>query len=215
MGLFSFFASGKPAYTDKVWKTKDVAMKGMITEALKSITQNQVPVVFCYFDDKVTEVISFLTTAGVPYFHLTDNTIELASSQNNVILVGNTCLLDSSNRLARFFQLVSKTSKPHFLFAGHYPLPSKENKVIEKLSTSFPVSSLTFCSSIDDPSFELFGADRIMMLLDNLGMEEEECIEHAMVSKAMARTREKIEVNVKQEIVTETEQECFLKNLKK
>jgi preprotein translocase subunit SecA len=215
MGLFSFFTSAKPVYTDKVWKKRDVAMKGMITEALKSITQNQVPVVFCYFVDKVTEVISFLTTAVVPYFHLTDDTIELASSQSKAVLVCNTSLVNSSTHLVRFFQSVSKTSKLHFLFAGHYPLPSKENKVIEKLSTSFPASSITFCSSIDDPSFELFGADRIMMLLDKLGMEEEECIEHAMVSKAMARAREKIEVNVKHEIVSETETEWFLKNLKK
>jgi preprotein translocase subunit SecA len=215
MGLFSFFTSVKQPYTDKVWKTRGVAMKGMITEALKSITQNQVPVVVCYFADRITEVISFLTTAGVPYFYLTDDTIELASSQRNVVLVSNTSLVNSSTRLAMFFQSVSKTNKLHFLFAGHYPLPSKENKVIEKLSASFPASTITFCSSIDDPSFELFGADRIMILLDKLGMEEEECIEHAMVSKAMARAREKIEVNVKHEIVSETEKEWFLKNLKK
>lgn len=108
-------------------------MKGMIMEALKSITQNQVPVVVCYFADRVTEVISFLTTASVPYFHLTDDTIELASNQNNVVFVCTTSLVNSSTRLARFFQSVSKTGKLHFLFTGHYPLPSKENKVIEKL----------------------------------------------------------------------------------
>jgi len=214
MGLFSFLKSDKPLYADKVWKTKPVAMKGMITEALKAITQNQVPVVVCYFEDTITEVITFLTTAGVPYFHLTNDSMGDAARQSNVVLVCDASLIASSSGLTGLLNTISTKSMVQFLFAGHYPLPAKENKIIEKLS-SYRSAEITFCSSIDDPSFEPFGADRIVAILDQLGLKEDECIEHPMVSKAMANARAKIEGMVKHEVAAKSEGEWFLKNMKK
>ncbi len=214
MGLFSFLKSDKPVYTDKVWKTRPVAMKGMITEALKDITQKQVPVVFCYFEDTITEVITFLTTAGVPYFHLTNDSMGDATGQSNVVLVCHASLISSSSGLIGLLNVLSSGSKVQFLFAGHYPLPAKENKIIEKLS-SYPSAEITFCSSIDEPSFEPFGADRIVAILDQLGLREDECIEHPMVSKAMANARAKIEGMVKHEVTAKSEGEWFIRNIKK
>lgn len=215
MGLFSFLKSDKPVYIDKVWKTRSVAIKGMITETLIAIKQNQVPVVFCYFEETLSEIISFLTTAGVPYFHLNNDSLGEASSQNDVVFVCDASLLNLSSGLTGLLNAISAKRKVQFLFAGHYPLPSKENKIIGKLSSSYPQSTIMFCSSIDDPSFEPFGADRIMSVLDQLGLKEDECIDHAMVSKAMERAREKIESKVQHEISTKSEGEWFLKNVKK
>ena len=63
--------------------------------------------------------------------------------------------------------------------------------------------------------FKTAGADRIMSVLDQLGLKEDECIEHAMVTRAMANAREKIESMVKYEVVAKSEEEWFLKNIKK
>ncbi len=214
MGLFSFLKSGKPVFADKVWRTRPEAMKGMITEALKAITQNQVPVIFCYFEDTLSEVNTFLVTADVPYFQLTNDSIGMASEQRRVVLVCDASLISSSNGLIGLLNTISSRGRLQFLFAGHYPLPAKENKIMEKL-TSYPSAEITFCSSIDAPSFEPFGADRIMSILDQLGLKEDECIEHSMVSKAMAKAREKIEGMVKHEVAAKSEREWFLKNIRK
>lgn len=214
MGLFSFLKSNKPVFADKVWRTRPEAMKGMIMEALKAITQNQVPVVFCYFENTITEIISFLTASDVPYFQLTNDSIGEASGQNKVVLICDASLISSSNGLMGLLTAISSRSKLHFLFAGHYPLPDKENKIIEKLS-SYTSAEITFCSSIDGPSFEPFGADRIISVLDQLGLKEDECIEHSMVSKAMANAREKIAGIVKHEVAAKSEEEWFLKNIRK
>lgn len=215
MGLFSFLKSDKPEYADKVWKTRPVAIKGMITEALLAIRQNQVPVVFCFFEDTISEVIFFLNSAGVPHFHLSDSTTGEAINQGNVVFVCDAFLILSSSGLMGLFKSISATSKIQFLFAGHYPLPARENKFIEKLSVSYPQSSITFFSSMDDPAFEPFGIDRIKTMLDAMGLQPDECIEHTMVSKSMARVREKIESTVHNEVLTKLESEWFLKNLKK
>jgi preprotein translocase subunit SecA len=214
MGIFDFMKTVKPSYSDKVWKKRPEAIKGMITEAMMAITQNQVPVVLGCFEDTITEVMVFLTSASVPNFYLNTDSFGDASNQSKVVFVCHTAHILSSSGLTGFLSAVSKERKIRFLFAGHYPLPSKENKIIEKLSSSYPTSSISFYSSINDAAFEPFGADRIAALLSQLGLKEDECIEHIMVSKAMARAREKIESKVHHEIVAKSESEWFITNVK-
>ncbi len=185
----------------------------MITEAMLLMRQNQVPVVFGYFEDKIAEIISFLSAEGVPYFHVNNDNLGEATSQSNVVFVCPASLIASSTGTIGLLNHLPAKSKIQFLFDGHHPLPSREIKVLEKLSY-YPDCPITFCSSIDEPSFKAFGADRILTLLDQLGMDENEFIEHAMVRKAMARAREKIESMVPREIASETEKEWFLKNMK-
>ena len=213
MGLLSFLNPDKPTYPDKVWKTRPVAIKGMITDALVRIKSNEVPLVFCYFEDTTKEVISFLTSAGVPHFYLSSETINAAAEQSNVVFVGDASLILSSDSLMRF--MLSVKNKIHFLFKGHYPLPTKEREFTERLAKSHPQSVITFYSSIDDPAFEPFGAERINAVLDTMGLKPDECIEHTLVTKSMARARAKIESMVSSEIKTKSESEWFVKNVKK
>ncbi len=50
----------------------------------------------------------------------------------------------------------------------------------------------TFFSAIDDPLMRTFGGERIVALLDALGLEPDELIEHRMVSEAIANARRKL-----------------------
>jgi len=190
-----------------------MAWRGMITEALKALTQNEIAIVFTFFDKTQLEVIDFLSESNVPYFQITTNEIGEAGRQEKVVFLGNVELLQSSATMSLINTWSTKT-KVTFLFAGHYPLPSKEQPVIQKLNTSFPKSEIIFCSSLDNPSFKIFGSDRIVELLDNLGMKEDEAIEHAMVTKAMANARTKVESSVRHETKADSEEEWFAKNVK-
>jgi hypothetical protein len=212
MSLFSFLKSDKPTFTDKVWRNKPMAWRGMITEAMKALTQNEIAIVFTFFDKTQLEVIDFLSESNVPYFQITTNEIGEAGRQEKVVFLGNVELLQSSATMSLINTWSAKT-KVTFLFAGHYPLPSKEQPIIQKLNTSFPKSEIIFCSSLDNPSFKIFGSDRIVDLLDNLGMKEDEAIEHAMVTKAMANARTKVESSVRHETKSDSEEEWFAKNL--
>ncbi len=214
MGLFSFLKSDKPSYTDRVWKSKPMAWRGMIMDALTSITKNEVPIVFTYFEKEQTEVLDYLTEKKVPYYQLSSELSGEAAQQEKVVFVCNATFIQSSAllNLLRGWQAKGKVS---FLFAGHYPLPSKEDQIIQKLNTAFPQCPIIFYSSLDEPAFEIFGSDRIVGLLEKLGVKEEESIEHNMVSQAMKRARAKIESSVTREIVTQSEAEWYAKNVKK
>ncbi len=214
MGLFSFLKSEKPTYTDRVWKTKPMAWRGMITDALTSITKNEVSIVITFFEKEQSEFLSFLTEKKVPYYQLSSEFADEASQQEKVVFVCDASFIQSSAllNLLKGWQVKGKVS---FLFSGHYPLPSKEDKIIQKLTGAFPQCPIIFYSSLDEPAFEIFGSDRIVGLLDKMGMKEDEAIEHTLVSQSMKRARTKVESGVAKEIVTQSEEEWYARNVKK
>jgi preprotein translocase subunit SecA len=57
------------------------------------------------------------------------------------------------------------------------------------------VGSSQFFVSLEDNLMRLFGSERIAGLMDKLGMEEGEVIQHGMISKSIERAQKKVEEN--------------------
>ena len=55
--------------------------------------------------------------------------------------------------------------------------------------------SSQFFVSLEDNLMRLFGSDRIAKLMDRLGLEEGEVIQHSMISKSIERAQKKVEEN--------------------
>jgi hypothetical protein len=109
----------------------------------------------------------------------------------------------------------AKTSSLHFLFTGHYPLPAPESNVLNTLSGLGSGISISFWISLEDPLLKTFGGDRLLTMMETLGVKDDECIEHSLVSKSISNAREKIAEKVKIEISANSEEEWFEKNLRK
>lgn len=50
-----------------------------------------------------------------------------------------------------------------------------------------------FCISLQDDLIRLFGGDRVQAIMEKLGMEEGECIEHNLLSRAIENAQKKVE----------------------
>jgi preprotein translocase subunit SecA len=57
------------------------------------------------------------------------------------------------------------------------------------------VGSTQFFVSLDDELMRLFGSDRIASIMDRLGLEEGEVIQHSMITKSIERAQKKVEEN--------------------
>ncbi len=57
------------------------------------------------------------------------------------------------------------------------------------------LGSSQFFVSLEDPLMRLFGSDRIAKLMDKMGLEEGEVIQHSMVTKSIERAQKKVEEN--------------------
>jgi hypothetical protein len=167
-------------------------------------------VVLSYFSDKQQEVIDFAILKGVP--HSIADVNSTIRSDNSVLLMDAQWLISSPHAMD-FLVQQSKTTPINFLFYGHYPIPQKENDLLSKIIMSFRSERrLKFFSSLDDRAFEMFNSGNIKSIVEKMGLKEDEFIEHAMVTKAMARAREKIASGVPREITAPTESVWYEKN---
>jgi hypothetical protein len=94
------------------------------------------------------------------------------------------------------------------VFAEHYPLREKEESIFEGLK----LKEVTIYSSLDEPLFTSFGGERIAELVKKLGMNENESIEHPMISNAIRRAQEKIAKKIPFEQTAHSQQDWFVKN---
>lgn len=87
-------------------------------------------------------------------------------------------------------------SDGELLVAERHPDPGADRALWERLLQERPgLVPVAFCA-LDDPLMKRFGGDRTAVLMRQLGMEPDEPVEHAMVSQALAKAREKVGARV-------------------
>lgn len=96
------------------------------------------------------------------------------------------------------------------VFAEHYPLENKEQDFYKKLN----LDVVKVYSALDEPLYKHFGADRIIDIVQKLGMKENEAIEHSMVSSSIKKAQQKIEKKVVFEQTAHSQSDWLQKNYK-
>ncbi|HEX7844228.1 MAG TPA: hypothetical protein VF476_00425 [Chitinophagaceae bacterium] len=102
-------------------------------------------------------------------------------------------------------------SNKQVIMAEHYPLAEKENQLFQKLG----LQQVTIWSALDEPLFKRFGSDKIISMMKQLGMKENEPIEHNMISKAIRNAQEKIADKVSVEQSARSQEDWLEKNFSK
>ncbi len=78
-----------------------------------------------------------------------------------------------------------------------YPLPDRDSNIAKKAAEKeYPI---TFYASLDSPFFQLFGGDRITNLLQQMGVEPGEVIEHKFINSAVIKVQDKIKKGIENE----------------
>jgi len=77
------------------------------------------------------------------------------------------------------------------LMAEHYPLREKELPLLD-----MQAANVIVCSALDEPLFLHFGGGRIQELMQKLGSNEDEMLEHNMIKQAIGRSQQSINEKV-------------------
>ncbi|MBP9078535.1 MAG: hypothetical protein KBG02_16820 [Haliscomenobacter sp.] len=94
------------------------------------------------------------------------------------------------------------------IFLEHYPLLSRE----VTLTRGWKPAQALFLTALDEPLFSRFGGDRLVNLVQQLGLEETENLEHPMITKSIARAQRKLDEKLKGgDILAESQEEWFQK----
>jgi hypothetical protein len=109
-----------------------------------------------------------------------------------------------------WYRQVSTIQNRKLIFAEHHPLAAKEKELYQKLS----LQNVEVYSALTEPLFTQFGGQKILELLQKLGMAAAETMEHNMISSSIVRAQEKIAEKVSYEHNAHSQQEWIEKHIK-
>lgn len=101
----------------------------------------------------------------------------------------------------------------YVLVAELYPMAGKDHSLQSTIHRYHPGTKIIFFTSTDGPLMRAFGGEKIHNLMTTLGLNENERIEHAMVSRSIANAQEKIKNKVPLEKPASSKQEWMNINL--
>jgi hypothetical protein len=102
------------------------------------------------------------------------------------------------------------SQKLNYTFAEHYPLHSKEVDLFKQLE----LTEVTILNSLDEPLFKQFSSENLIPLLEKLGMQPNEMIEHDIINSSINRTQEKVAGKVSIENAANNQTDWLFKNMK-
>jgi hypothetical protein len=95
------------------------------------------------------------------------------------------------------------------LLVEHHPMRSKEEEFVQKMG----LKEATIYYSLDEAFFKRFGGDKVVHLMQAMGMNDNESIQHSMVTKAIENAQEKIENKMIVEQSARSQQEWMDRNI--
>lgn len=128
---------------------------------------------------------------------------------------------ESREQLERYFEMRNIASKVSMyreaggeanstnIFIEHYPLAEKEKTAFHSLAQR----RVDVYSSLDEPMFRQFGADKIASMLSKMGLQENEAISHPMITKSIRNIQQKIASKVLIDQSARSMQEWMQKNV--
>ncbi|MEQ6119984.1 hypothetical protein [Reichenbachiella sp. MALMAid0571] len=200
-GLFKSKAK-KSNLTYYVYLTKITLYRQLMATVQEDMNNQKELFIAYYFDDTGKELASLLEAADLKF-----NVLGSMEENTSGITIGKAESLIKSSK--NTFEVNAYSM---ILVCEIHPLAGVDIALYDYLTEKYGGAILRFYTSIDSPILRMFGADRIIQLLKTMGMEENEMIEHSMVTKSILRAQEKIKEQVIHEKDAHSIEEWMEKN---
>ena len=184
-------------FPDSIYKNIQAKYKAVIRE-IKELHKKGQPVLVGTISIDVSEKISnMLKKDGIPHSVLNakqhDKEAEIiakAGQKGRVTIATNMAGRGTDIKLG---EGVADLGGLHILGTSRHESRRIDNQLRGRSGRQGDAGSSRFYLSLEDDLLRIFGSDRISGILDKLGMEEDEPIEHGMISKAIENAQRKVE----------------------
>ncbi|MCS5490960.1 preprotein translocase subunit SecA [Algoriphagus limi] len=184
---------------DKVYKTVREKFNAVVDEINELVAQGR-PVLVGTTSVEISEVLSrMLTLKKIP--HQVLNAKQHAREAEVVAEAGKPGTVTIATNMAGRGTDIKLT--PESRAAGGLAIIGTERHESRRVDRQLrgrsgrqgDVGSSQFFVSLEDSLMRLFGSDRIAKLMDRMGLEEGEVIQHSMITKSIERAQKKVEEN--------------------
>jgi len=182
---------------DKVFKTKEAKIRAIIADIAERYKKGQ-PVLVGTISIEASEQLSErLKRLGIPhqvlnakYHELEAEIIKLAGQRGAVTIATNMAGRGTDIVLG---EGVVELGGLHVIGTERHESRRIDNQLRGRSGRQGDPGSSQFYVSMEDDLMRLFGSDRIMGIMDRLGWEEDQPIDHPQISKAIENAQKRVE----------------------
>ena len=182
---------------DLIFKTKDAKYRAVVRDVVERHKTGQ-PILVGTTSITQSEMLSdMLTKAGVPH-----NVLNAKHHEQEAEMVANAgqhgMVTIATNMAGRGTDIslgegVAELGGLHILGTERHESRRIDNQLRGRSGRQGDNGSSQFFLSLEDDLMRIFGADNIAGMMDKLGMEEDEPIEHSLITKSIERAQKKVE----------------------
>lgn len=182
---------------DVIYKTKKAKYKAVIKEIAERHRTGQPVLVGTTSIVQSEELSAHLKKEGVPHnvlnakYHEKEAEIVAQAGQLNQVTI-------ATNMAGRGTDIVLGNGVPelgglHIIATERHESRRIDNQLRGRAGRQGDAGSSRFYLSLEDDLMRLFGSANIATVMDKLGMEEDEPIEHALISRSIEQAQKKVE----------------------
>ena len=182
---------------DLIFKTKDAKYRAVVRDVVERHKTGQ-PILVGTTSITQSEMLSdMLTKAGVPH-----NVLNAKHHEQEAEIVANAgqrgMVTIATNMAGRGTDIslgegVAELGGLHILGTERHESRRIDNQLRGRSGRQGDNGSSQFFLSLEDDLMRIFGADNIAGMMNKLGMEEDEPIEHSLITKSIERAQKKVE----------------------
>lgn len=180
------------AFRDLIFLSKE-SKNNALTSIIKN-NKNNCLFIVSSFKGSLVEINNLLKKENIPYYEINSNA--KLGDQNGIFLLDSKVLLSSPSFV--FSKVASNNSS--FVLLEHYPILEKDKKITKTIVSLFNTKDVCFFLSLEDDFFSNFDTGKIKHLAKQIGLMENDILEHKMITKSIIRYQKKISNKVKREI---------------
>jgi len=184
-------------YADLIYKNQQAKYRNIIKE-IKELHEKGQPILVGTISIDISEKIAkMLAKEGIEHSVLNAKQHEReaeiiaeAGQRGRVTIATNMAGRGTDIKLG---EGVRELGGLHILGTSRHESRRIDNQLRGRSGRQGDPGSSRFFLSLEDDLLRIFGSDRLSSIMDKLGMEEDEPIEHSMVSKAIENAQRKVE----------------------
>lgn len=182
---------------DLIFKTKAAKYCAAVKDVVARHAKGQPILVGTTSITQSEELSDMLTKAGVPH-----NVLNAKHHEKEAEIVANAgqrgMVTIATNMAGRGTDISLGEGVPelgglHILGTERHESRRIDNQLRGRAGRQGDPGSTQFFLSLEDDLMRIFGADNISGMMDKLGMEEDEPIEHSLITKSIERAQKKVE----------------------
>ncbi|WP_310600686.1 preprotein translocase subunit SecA [Desulfobulbus sp.] len=184
-------------YADVIYKNQEAKYRNIVRE-IKELNEKGQPILVGTISIDVSEKISkMLAKENIPHEVLNAKQHEReaeivaeAGQKGRVTIATNMAGRGTDIKLG---EGVRELGGLHILGTSRHESRRIDNQLRGRSGRQGDPGTSRFYLSLEDDLLRIFGSDRLLSIMDKLGMEEDEPIEHSMVSRAIENAQRKVE----------------------